>query len=762
MFLYFVLVNLLYLAMEIFRRGRGFAPYGLQMLLFAAFPAWLLFAGTPGLQDLLLSIALMTLVIIIPYSMAWAERRALFASSPRNFSRLSLLKFLLIPTASNFFVYQGSRVFLKTGAEGLEAWIDHRAQQLFSWGSLTPLRILACQARLKKWWNDSPAVASDPPAERALKFLLSSCRTFQPGPEEFLMILRCHLELQHFPEALAAFETICLMTMNRSGTGRSLQEIRACVPVGLMLAFAWAGKHQALRELAGNSRFGLSSLPEEQIRFWLALAAALDGRHEMVEEEMRKVRKSLSGVDGAFALRDLEERISAALEGRIQAMNSQDAGRFAAAAAMGLGFHEEAEVSISSEPLADSRKQDDGSWISAYRGAPVSLAILLLCSALFLICNVILGHGVPDSQELEQLIRFGANAGFMVSAGQWHRLLTCVFLHGNLTHLLMNMFFLHAFGPIVEKSIGSMAYLGLFTLSGLAGSGLNYAMGGGVSVGASGALMGLLGFMVLARLRFQWLLKGPSNQSGDGPTAMRPLLFSLIAIILIGSLEKNIDNYGHLGGLAGGVTVTLLMAGLASLARGDIKASRLPVALRGILGCLGAGLLLTSLILGFRAYEEGGYPQVVPAMTRQLVAPGISAELPLNWDMVDRDKGLWTDHIRSFFRVVDELLVLPGDGETFWKELVSQNLAYLSRKTSMKLLSWKSEEIQVQQRLMRRVTWIIESPEQGVMCSVDYLITGSEPAPLIHFQIFGETVEPSYSRLFDRIALGLEVKGENN
>lgn len=138
-------------------------------------------------------------------------------------------------------------------------------------------------------------------------------------------------------------------------------------------------------------------------------------------------------------------------------------------------------------------------------------------------------------------------------AGQWYRLVTAMFLHFGLMHLLCNLWALYALGPSLEMFFGLRLYLLLYLLSGVAGNLLTAwrdARTGRttVSAGASGAVFGLLGaYLALALLP-------ATRHSVD--------LFSLLYILglnlAIGIASPAINMAAHLGGLLAGLLLSLL------------------------------------------------------------------------------------------------------------------------------------------------------------------------------------------------------------
>ncbi|MEI2690277.1 MAG: rhomboid family intramembrane serine protease [Anaerolineae bacterium] len=104
------------------------------------------------------------------------------------------------------------------------------------------------------------------------------------------------------------------------------------------------------------------------------------------------------------------------------------------------------------------------------------------------------GLGLNGSQDTRVLLIFGAMQNQMIAAGEFHRLLTSMFLHIGLIHLLFNSYALYVVGQDVERLYGSARFLVIYFLAGLGGSLASFVLGtGAISAGASGAIFGLFG-----------------------------------------------------------------------------------------------------------------------------------------------------------------------------------------------------------------------------------------------------------------------------
>jgi membrane associated rhomboid family serine protease len=165
----------------------------------------------------------------------------------------------------------------------------------------------------------------------------------------------------------------------------------------------------------------------------------------------------------------------------------------------------------------------------------------------------------------------GTPAG--VAHGEWWRLITAAFLHYGPIHLALNMLALWWLGAPIEMALGRARFLALYIVSGLAGSaGALVANPNSITVGASGAIFGLLGAGLVLEYMATGRLGGP--------------YLTLIAINLVFTFAvPNISIGGHIGGLIGGALCALV---LARFGRGHAAYGRLGLAGYGGLVVIGA------------------------------------------------------------------------------------------------------------------------------------------------------------------------------
>jgi rhomboid protease GluP len=139
--------------------------------------------------------------------------------------------------------------------------------------------------------------------------------------------------------------------------------------------------------------------------------------------------------------------------------------------------------------------------------------------------------------------------------GQYYRFLTSMFLHGGLLHIGFNAWALYALGPEAERIYGTLRFLALYFLAGFAGGVASFAFSAAPSVGASGAIFGLIGGLGAFYYVSRQLLGEMSRQQ----------LGSLITVVMINlfigfNSGGLIDNNAHIGGLVGGLVAGWLLA----------------------------------------------------------------------------------------------------------------------------------------------------------------------------------------------------------
>jgi rhomboid protease GluP len=196
--------------------------------------------------------------------------------------------------------------------------------------------------------------------------------------------------------------------------------------------------------------------------------------------------------------------------------------------------------------------------------APATYAILTLSCLIFAASFLATfakngGIGVPDGLsgllnfgaiDSNVLARLGASLPWFYDRAEPWRLVTAVFLHASILHILFNMWVLMDIGPQIEELYGSARFLFIYVVSGAGGYVLS-SFFGHFSVGGSGGLLGLIGV----------LLAVTTGRRSVGMQMMRnQILRWLVYIVIWGFLFPGVDNMAHLGGFVTGFVLGKILA----------------------------------------------------------------------------------------------------------------------------------------------------------------------------------------------------------
>jgi rhomboid protease GluP len=153
------------------------------------------------------------------------------------------------------------------------------------------------------------------------------------------------------------------------------------------------------------------------------------------------------------------------------------------------------------------------------------------------------------STNPQVLLRFGAKVNSRIVGGQVWRLVTPIFVHIGIVHLAFNTYAIHVFGMQIERTFGSLRYLAIYLLSGIAGVLGSFAFSPHPSAGASGAIFGLIGTEAAFFYRYRRAFGRGGQQR----------LYNILVVIgynlAFTFVASNIDVWGHLGGLLAGITL---------------------------------------------------------------------------------------------------------------------------------------------------------------------------------------------------------------
>ena len=141
--------------------------------------------------------------------------------------------------------------------------------------------------------------------------------------------------------------------------------------------------------------------------------------------------------------------------------------------------------------------------------------------------------------------------GPKIRGGEYYRLLTGIFLHGNIMHLLLNCYSLYIIGSQIESFLGKWKFIIIYLFSGITGSLLSITLNGMVpSIGASGAIFGLMGSLLYFGYYYRVYL---------GNVVKSQIIPLIVLELAMGFLSTGVDNFAHIGGLVGGIIMTMAL-----------------------------------------------------------------------------------------------------------------------------------------------------------------------------------------------------------
>jgi rhomboid protease GluP len=186
-------------------------------------------------------------------------------------------------------------------------------------------------------------------------------------------------------------------------------------------------------------------------------------------------------------------------------------------------------------------------WV---RRTPLSKAFL----AINIIVFVLMAFAGGSTNETT-LMAFGVKSNAAIAEGEWWRFITPIFIHIGLLHLLFNSYALWMVGPQVEKLYGSASFVILYVVTGIAGVVGSYVYHPySISAGASGAIFGLFGVLLVFGIRYR------NSIPPDFKRAVGTGVLPVIAInLIIGFTIPAIDNSAHIAGLISGALLALVV-----------------------------------------------------------------------------------------------------------------------------------------------------------------------------------------------------------
>ena len=523
--------------------------------------------------------------------------------------------------------------------------------------------VLVQQGRTDEVITELTRLRTDPDARQAIDVeivnLLGLARRWQEVADYFE---------EHLPEDLPAYHGLVALRLIRAygelGRYQDMDRIMSLLEFGpasqtpgagivmdmARLGYlAYMGRADDLRRLLAPQSAFAQNLPDETRLVWLGIAKQHAGRFEEARNDLERAKRRVRSAAAKDAidkrLAHLEEVTAPPEESPILE-----------------------QVLLHAQDKANMPRLRGG---SLWKRAPVTMLLLLANLAVYLAMLTAAGHETPTTRDL---ILSGGNLKAAVQAGQYWRMITAAFLHAHWAHIGLNMLVLLVLGRQAEAILGHSKYLAAYVLSALVSGAATVWLGhqAPLSVGASGAIFGIMGALLSA------LYLGRDRWPAPWRKSMLTLVAAMALLSLLPGLSmKIIDNWAHLGGLAGGVAAGALLWYLPTKRW-----------LASLLTLASVALVLA----GWYGYATSdGLPQT------RFVLHRISISLPASWIRLDTTKefislGDITTDARLFFSFKDfdvpvtkqqAAMLLPAERDQLEEEAKDSSIEILPTSTDL-------------------------------------------------------------------------------
>lgn len=186
-----------------------------------------------------------------------------------------------------------------------------------------------------------------------------------------------------------------------------------------------------------------------------------------------------------------------------------------------------------------------------FRSGAVTSTVIVACVSVYVASLILDPYGAMRSRGPFGFLPIGDAAAGLFAAGaipwaqgRWWTLLTAIYLHDNLLHILFNMLWIRQLGPAVEELYGSARLFVIFTIAGVLGFIASSLVGHAYTVGASGSIFGMLGAIVAFGRRRGGIF---------GSMLWRQYGMFALILFMMGFVMSRVDNAAHLGGFIGGL-----------------------------------------------------------------------------------------------------------------------------------------------------------------------------------------------------------------
>jgi rhomboid protease GluP len=203
--------------------------------------------------------------------------------------------------------------------------------------------------------------------------------------------------------------------------------------------------------------------------------------------------------------------------------------------------------------INEKTEKDNRVYERTFKPKPIVLNSLIIfaCIIMFIIECIMDGAGaIFGGVTTLTAVKLGATARALLQDGEIWRTITAAFLHADAMHLTLNMYSLFIVGRQIETYLGKGKFLIVYLISAISGSLLSAVATGNPSVGASGAIFGLLGSLLYFGYHYRTYL---------GNVVKTQIIPIIVLNLGLGFLTPGIDNFAHIGGLVGGLFATMAL-----------------------------------------------------------------------------------------------------------------------------------------------------------------------------------------------------------
>lgn len=544
--------------------------------------------------------------------------------------------------------------------------------------------------------------------------------------EELLYLVRAYLETTRYDEAVEA-QIALEKKVNESNDNKEERKNNAII--NRFVFYAFMGWKDEYDNFLKSDEDGLERLPKELRDYWQGVCYFYSGEYDQGERMMKAVIDNLPE-EAIFFKEFMQKRMMGMFEHKVF-FNEHVLPKL-------KELHEKYKQRLA-QVIEISNEQNYVVELQN-RVTNVLSFVILVVSVIFIVA-----FNVNDSVEL---INMGAASSFLFNNGEYFRLVSYIFVHIGILHLIMNLFALKYFGPPVETVAGWPALLLIFFGSGIAGGALSVYMGNMLTVGASGGVLGLL----TAAIVFELLkVKGSGNFSDK--SNFSTLIFILAINVGFGFFEKGIDNYAHFGGLLGGAVLGLFYAILMKIS--ILKKFANIVAIAFVIIVLGMAINQHIALFNSNSF----YPLKNNAFIRcEVASSSLSLEIPDSWRVEEESAKLQElNAVGPFGEKINVIFGLnTASEESFLKEYVEQKNIEFEQVEGIKLVSIVGPELVSFKRNTYHVVWNVKS--YGGVAALDTYIVFEDGLVYITNLIVTTKHTESYASIVRQAVTTLKLK----